>query len=103
MTGGTFNRIIGIKVIDPDTDHPQQLILRVPRIALVAWMFRPDVAVLRYVRQHSSVPVPNIKAFDLQSENPLKDPYVVQSRIAGTTIHAAIQNDLSHQQWCIIV
>ena len=101
MTGGTFNRIIGIKVIDPNNDRPEQLILRVPRIA---WMSRPDreVAVLRYVRQHSSVPVPNIKAFDLKSENPLKDPYVVQSRLAGTSLHAAIQNDLSHQQWCSI-
>ena len=101
MTGGTFNRIIGIKVIDPNDKSSEQLILRVPRIA---WMSRPDreVAVLRYVRQHSSIPVPNVKAFDLKSENPLKDPYVVQSRIAGTTLHAAIQNDLSHQQWCSI-
>ena len=101
MTGGTFNRIIGITVIDPNYDRPEQLILRVPRIA---WMSRPDreVAVLRYVRQHSSVPVPNIKAFDLKSENPLKDPYVVQSRIAGTNLHTAIQNDLSHEQWCSI-
>ena len=101
MTGGTFNRIVGIKVIDPNNDRPEQFILRVPRIA---WMSRPDreVAVLRYVRQHSSVPVPNIKAFDLKSENPLKDPYVVQSRLAGTNLHAAIQNDLSHQQWCSI-
>ena len=101
MTGGTFNRIIGITIIDPDDGHPEQLILRVPRIA---WMSRPDreVAVLRYVRQHSSVPVPDIKAFDLKCDNPLKEPYVVQSRISGTNLHTAIQNDLSHEQWCTV-
>ena len=78
MTGGTFNKIIGIKVIDPNKDRTEQLILRVPR---VAWMSRPDheVAVLRHVRQQSSVLVSNIKAIDLKLENPIKDPYAVQS------------------------
>ena len=101
MTGGTFNRIIGITIIDPDADGPEQLILRVPRIA---WMSRPDrdVATLRYIRQHSSVPVADVKAFDFGCDNPLKAPYVVQSRIAGTNLHTAIQNDLSHEQWCAV-
>lgn len=101
MTGGTFNRIIGITVNDSENDCAEQLILRVPRIA---WMSRPDreVAVLRFVRQHSSVPVPVVKAYDFNSGNPLKDPYVVQSRIAGTNLRTAIQTDLSHEQWCTI-
>ena len=101
MTGGTFNRVIGIKVIDPSVDRPEQLILRVPRIA---WMSRPDreVATLRYVRQHSSIPVADVKAFDFNCNNPLKDPYVVQSRIPGIDLRTAIENDLSHEQWCEI-
>ena len=99
MAGGTFNRVIGITVIDPNSDRPEQLILRVPRIA---WMSRPDreVATLRYVRQHSSVPVADVKAFDFDCDNPLKDPYVIQSRIHGTDLRTAIENDLSHEQWC---
>lgn len=101
MTGGTFNRVIGITVIDPDANRPEQLILRVPRIG---WMSRPDreVATLRYVRQHSSIPVADLKAFDFSSDNPLKDPYVVQSRIAGTDFRTAMQNDLSQEQWYAI-
>ncbi|CAD6573256.1 MAG: hypothetical protein ASARMPREDX12_005923 [Alectoria sarmentosa] len=101
MTGGTFNRIIGITIIDPNADCPEKLILRVPRIA---WMSRPDrdVATLHYVRQHSSIPVADVKAFDFHCENPLKDPYVVQRRIAGTDLRTAIQNDLSHEQWCTV-
>lgn len=101
MTGGTFNRIIGITVIDPGADRPEQLILRVPRIA---WMSRPDrdVATLSYVRQHSSIPVADVKAFDVDCDNPLKDPYVIQSRIAGTDLRTAITNGLSHEQWCAI-
>ena len=85
MTGGSFNRIIGIKVIVTNTDCPEQLILRV-RIPRIAWMSRPDrgIAVLRSVRQHSSVSVPNIiKAFDLKSANVLMDPYVVQAGLLG--------------------
>ena len=101
MSGGTFNRIIGITVVDPNTKRPEQLILRIPRIA---WMSRPDreFATLRYVRRHSYVPVADIKAFDFKSDNPFKDPYVVQSRIPGTNLRTAIQNDLSHEQWCAI-
>ena len=101
MTGGTFNRVIGITVIDPNADRPEQLILRVPRIA---WMSRPDrdVATLRYVRQHSSIPVADVKAFDFNSDNPLKDPYVIQSRIPGIDFRTAMQTDLSQEQWCAI-
>ena len=101
MSDGTFNRIIGITVIDPSADRPEKLILRVPRIA---WISRPDreVATLRYVRQHSSIPVAHVKAFDFNPNNPLKDPYVVQSRIAGIDLRTAIRNDLSHEQWCAV-
>ena len=101
MNGGTFNRVIGITVFDPNASRPEQLILRVPRIA---WMSRPDreVATLRYVRHHSSIPVADVKAFDINCENPLKDPYVVQGRISGTDLRTAIENDLSHEQWCEI-
>ena len=101
MRGGTFNRIIGITIIDPSADRPEQLILRIPRIA---WMSRPDreVATLRYVRQHSSVLVPHVRAFDFKPDNPLKDPYVIPDRIHGTDLHTAIQNDLSHKQWCAV-
>lgn len=101
MTGGTFNRIIGITMIDPKTDCPEQLILRIPRIAP---MSRPDryVATPRYVRQHSSFPVAGVKAFGFKCDNPLKDPYVVQSRIAGTDLRTAIQKDLTYEKWCAV-
>lgn len=101
MTGGTLDRVIGITIVDSKGNRPEQLILRVPRIA---WMSRPDreVATLRYIRQHSSVPVADVKAFDLKCDNPLKNPYVVQRRIAGTDLRTAIQNELSHGQWCAI-
>ena len=98
MTGGSYNRITGITIVDPKSDQPEQLILRVPRIT---WRSRPDreVATLRYIRQHCSVPVPDVKAFSFNAANPLKDPYIVQSRIAGTDLRKAMDDDLSQEQW----
>ena len=95
MTGGTFNWVIGRTVINPSVDYPDQLILRVPRIA---WMSRPDheVATLRYGRRQSSVPVADIKASDFTCDSPLQDQYVIQGRIAGTDLRTAIWNDLNH-------
>lgn len=84
MSGGTLNRIICITVIDPSADRPEQLILRIPRIA---WMSRPDreVATLRYVRQHSSVPVPPVKAFDFKPDISFRTYMFFNAGLLGQT------------------
>ena len=101
MRGGSFNRIVGINIIGSETEDPIALILRTPRYP---WDSRPDreVATLEYVRKHTKIPVPHIKAFDLTEENPLKVPYVIQSRISGICLQDAILNGLSPKQWCTL-
>jgi len=99
MAGGSFNRITGVKIIGSEGENPIVLVLRTPRNA---WDSRPDreVATLEYIRHHTGIPVPQIKAFDFSEENPLKGPYVVQNRIPGLSFEMAIRNGISHKQWC---
>jgi isoamyl acetate esterase len=42
-----------------------------------------EVATMRYVRQHTTIPVPEIYAFDTTSANPAKLPYVLMECIRG--------------------
>ena len=102
MRGGSYNRVTGITVLDSEGKQDNRLVLRVPRIA---WESTPEreVALLRYVRQHTSIPVPEVIAVDYTSNNLLKDPYVIQKRIPGTSISAAKQErEITTEQWCTV-
>ena len=100
LSGGSFNRIIGITVTKPNSRATNRYILRVPRFESA----RPDreVAIVEYVRQYSAIPVPKIVAMDFTKNNPLKVPYVVQNRIPGFELHSKKQNftQLTHEQQC---
>ncbi|KAM0801998.1 hypothetical protein BDR22DRAFT_820310 [Usnea florida] len=81
LRGGGYNRVIGITIKHTTNGEPTNLILRVPRFDVA----RPDreVAILRFVRQHTTIPIPEVKHFDFTSDNPLKQPYVIHNRIPG--------------------
>ncbi|KAL9134692.1 MAG: hypothetical protein Q9175_004130 [Cornicularia normoerica] len=81
LRGGGFNRVIGIKIKHSTDDEPTQFILRVPRFD-DARLDR-EVAVLRFIRQHTTIPVPEVKYVDFTSDNPLKQCYVIHNRIPG--------------------
>lgn len=91
LLGGSFNRIIGVTVGGVESEEARRLILRVPRIG---WMTRPDrdVAILRYVSQQSSIPVPEITNYDLTPHNPLKRSYVFQTRMSGYSLQQVYPN-----------
>lgn len=102
LKGGGYNRIIGITVKNSTNEDPVRLILRVPRFDDA----RPDreVAVLNFIRHHTSIPVPEVKYFDFTSDNPLKQCYVIQNRIPGydlqTEAAPTCYPKLSHEQKC---
>ena len=81
LRGGGYNRVIGITIKHTTNEEPTNLILRVPRFDVA----RPDreVAILRFVRQHTTIPIPEVKHVDFTSDNPLKQPYVIHNRIPG--------------------
>lgn len=100
LSGGSFNRIIGITVTKANSQVANRYILRVPRFETA----RPEreVAIVEYVRQSSGIPVPEIVATDFTENNPLKVPYVVQNRIPGFELHSKKQNftQLTYEQQC---
>lgn len=100
LRGGGYNRVIGVTIVSP-TEEPVRLILRLPRWDWEARLDR-DVAILRLVRQYTSIPVPEVKYIDLTANNPLKSPYVIQDRIPGHDLQQIghIFPNLSHEQQC---
>lgn len=100
LEGGTFNRITGITLPQQNSEEPQQLILRTPRSE---WSARPDrdVAILRYLKRYTTIPIPEVKIFDLSSSNPLNQPYVLQTRVVGYNLQRVYPN-LSHDRNCTI-
>ena len=106
MKGGGFNRVIGIDITDSreESGKPTRLVLRVPRFVHA----RPDrdVATLRFVRQYTSIPVPEVVKYDFTKNNPLDSPYLVQTRVLGHTLQTDpgpnYYPNLSHQQKCIV-
>lgn len=104
LRGGGFNRIVGIDILGPGKAEPEteRLILRIPRFEDA----KPEseVAVLRYVSQHTTLPVPRIKSLDFTTNNSLKSPYVINYRIPGHDLqHLGSGSEfpnLNHQQQC---
>ncbi|KAK4696045.1 hypothetical protein P7C71_g1799, partial [Lecanoromycetidae sp. Uapishka_2] len=76
------------------------MILRVPRGDDGT---APDraVAILDYVRKHTSLPIPTVVASDFTSNNFLEKPYVIQKRVPGTDLNR-IWGELSHSQRCTV-
>ena len=102
LRGGGYNRIIGITINNTTDEEPEQLILRVPRFDNT----RPDreVAVLRFMREYTTVPVPEIKHMDFTSNNPLKKCFVIMDRIPGHDLQDRASPlyypNLNHEQKC---
>ena len=45
--------------------------------------------------------MPDVTKFDLTSDNPLKSPYVIQTRISGYSLQK-VYSGLSHKQLCAV-
>ena len=102
LAGGTYNRIVGITVKDAGVNDAKHFVLRVPRpqMADFGYMER-EVAILRYVRQNTSIPIADVISFDATARNPLESGYVVQSRLPGVSLHT-IWDELTHEQRCTV-
>ena len=100
LDGGDYNRIIGLTLRRTWNEPERQLILRVPRDLEFS---RPDrdAALLKYISQQSSIPIPIVFALDGTSNNALESPYVLQHRIPGCDL-AQMWDQLTHSQKCAI-
>lgn len=101
LRGGDYNRILGITLPSSYSAiaHNHNLILRVPR-----WgqgQIQRVVATLEYLCHESSVPVANVVAKDVNNDNPLGSPYVIQHRIPGSDLEL-LWPEISHSQRCTV-
>ena len=98
MHGG-YNRIIGINTLDDVSNARKKYIIRIPRFKGIA---RPDrdVAILEYVRKHSSIPVATVVKSDFTANNLLGSSYVIQERIPGLDLQNSDRRfpDLTFEQ-----
>ena len=102
LDGGTYNRVTGISVKDTGVDDSKHLILRAPRPEMAAYGYiEREVAILRYVRQNTTLPVADIIRFDVTAKNPLESGYVVQSRLPGVSLRT-MWDDFTHDHRCKI-
>lgn len=102
LTGGTYNRIIGIRVDNIGTKEHRHFILRVPRANMAEFSYiEREVAIMRFVRQKTTIPVAEIISFDPTNNNPLDSGYVIQRRLPGVCLHTVWDN-LTHEQRCNI-
>ena len=101
LTGGDNNRVTGITLNSPHNTPNHQLILRTPRELENGARPDRDVAMLKYVRDHSSIPVATVVGQDFTCDNPLESPYVLQDRIPGEDLEK-FWPKLSHTQRCTV-
>ena len=60
-----------------------------------------EVAILRYVRQTTTLPVADVISFDATANNHLESGYVIQSRLPGVSLHTT-WDELTHEQRCTV-
>ncbi|KAL8773222.1 MAG: hypothetical protein Q9209_001898 [Squamulea sp. 1 TL-2023] len=95
LKGGSYNRVIGIKT-PPSTGEAQRMyILRIPRFEIAQQ--QREIAILRYVRQHTSIPTAEVIFSDSTTQNPLNEPYMIQTRIAGQSLQH-VYPTMNHEQ-----
>lgn len=54
-------------------------------------LMESEIATMKYVRQHTSIPVPEVYAFDTTCENPAKLPYILMECINGQRAASKLQ------------
>ncbi|KAI4127973.1 MAG: hypothetical protein LQ338_002939 [Usnochroma carphineum] len=100
LKGGSYNRIIAITTPSSTGDAGRSYILRVPRFD--EGQQERELAIHRYVREHTSIPLANIVFSDPTSGNPLGSPYVVQTRLSGTNLVLAYRSLTYEQQKAVL-
>jgi hypothetical protein len=112
MLGGSFHRVIGIKVYHDGMMRPSpqtrlrriiarcfgsrrrkttikesKYILRIPRFSDDSVCMEYQIATMKLAASQLEFPVPSVHSFDTSEENALGKPYMVQPRLPGQALH----------------
>ena len=74
IPGGSYNRVV-CGVLCYDRQNPRRVIVRIPRFTYCSPL--NEVAVLRFLKSNTAIPVPSVKHFHMSSYNILSDPFVI--------------------------
>jgi aminoglycoside phosphotransferase (APT) family kinase protein len=120
MDGGSYNRVIGIRVdssgeqaswikrevsrflrnVCPSMIRKTEIrdyVLGIPRNEH-AWVGH-EIAILKFLAT-TSVPVPSVRTFNLSAENPIGNPYMIQPRLPGKSELEVYLKLNTHQRIC---
>ena len=78
-----------------------KLVLRIPRFN--EGQVEHQVAALRYLRANTTVPVPNVRYYDLSTENAISSPFMLQECIPGEALHLIYPKLSTHQKETLVV
>ena len=100
MTGGGYNRIIGISLLTQSGRQIKKHVTRIPRFDETANVTK-DVAAIQFVKQRTSIPVPRVVSFSPNHENEIGLPYMIQRHLNGQKA-LNIYADYSHEARCTL-
>ncbi|KAK0654013.1 hypothetical protein QBC41DRAFT_386787 [Cercophora samala] len=113
LGGGSYNRIIGITRYARPGSEAIQYILRIPWWHDEKTSVENEVAPIRYLKQHTDIPSPDVVMYDKTANNILASPYVIQNRVPGHDLHRFLVGDselktaghlnrITHEGWCAL-
>ena len=119
LEGGSSNRVVGLtirSVLPPNTKsetteplleapkstlqpYPSDSVTATSELVETDYVIRiprnkadpilPGIAILDYIRNYTSIPIPSIVSYDLASTNAIQSPYTLQLRVPGEVLHIA--------------
>ncbi|KAF8987825.1 kinase-like domain-containing protein [Cyathus striatus] len=84
LSGGSFHRIIGATLKSDQEEERVEVILRIPRFPYIR--LADEVAVLRYLANHTAIIVPHVLRYDLSDDNHVESPYMIQTCLRGKSL-----------------
>lgn len=83
MSGGSYNRVVR-GVLAYDQRSPRRVIVRIPRFTYCSPV--NEVAILRFLRSTTAIPVPSVLHFHMSSSNIISDPFIILEHLPGTCL-----------------
>lgn len=83
MPGGSYNRVVR-GVLGYDQQSSRRVVVRIPRFTYRSPV--DEIAILRFLRSTTAVPVPAVLHFYMSSAKIISDPYIILEYLTGTCL-----------------
>jgi aminoglycoside phosphotransferase (APT) family kinase protein len=99
VSGGSYNRVV-CGVLGYDQQSPRRVIVRIPRSTYCSPV--NEVAILRFLRSTTAIPVPSVLHFHMSSSNIISDPFMILEHLPGTCLGDVYDDLLPHIKKSIV-